>query len=56
VPVAESAEIASYADDTSRIVIANAGHTYNAIHPLVHVPFELTTAAAVTARFISVYS
>jgi hypothetical protein len=37
-------------------VIANAGHTYNAIHPLVHVPFELTTAAALTARFISVYS
>jgi len=56
VDVSESAEIASYADDVSLVVIANAGHTYNAIHPLVHVPFELTTAAAVTARFISVYS
>jgi len=56
VPVSESAEIASYADDASHVVIANASHTYNAIHPLVHVPFDLTMAAAVTARFISVYS
>jgi hypothetical protein len=56
VPVGESAEIASYADDASHVIIANAGHTYNAIHPLVHVPYELTLAAAVTARFISVYS
>lgn len=56
VPVAESAEIAAYAADASRMIIANASHTYNAIHPLVHVPVELTMAAAVTARFISVYS
>jgi pimeloyl-ACP methyl ester carboxylesterase len=56
VNVSESAEIAAYADDASRVVIANAGHTYNAIHPLVHVPFELTMAAALTARFINVYS
>ena len=56
VPVGESAEIASYADDASRVVIANASHTYNAIHPLVNIPAELTMAAAITARFISVYS
>ena len=56
VPFAESAEIASYARDASRVVIANAGHTYNAIHPLVTVPFELSVAATVTARFVSVYA
>ena len=56
VPIAESLEIESYARDASRIVIANAGHTYNAIHPLIHIPFELSLAAAVTSRFIGVYS
>jgi len=56
VPVGESAEIESYARDASRVVIAKASHTYNAIHPLVNVPFELSMAAAVTARFVSVYS
>ena len=56
VPVAESAEIESYAGDASRVVIANASHSYNAIHPLVNIPLELTMAAALTARFVSVYS
>jgi pimeloyl-ACP methyl ester carboxylesterase len=56
VPVAESAEIESYALDASRVVIAKASHTYNAIHPLINVPFELSMAAALTARFVSVYS
>ena len=56
VPIAESSEIASYARDASRVVIANASHTYNAIHPLVNVPFELSMAAALTARFVSVYA
>jgi pimeloyl-ACP methyl ester carboxylesterase len=56
VPVDESGEIASYAQDASRVIIANAGHTFNAIHPLVNVPFALTMAATLTARFISVYS
>ena len=56
VPVEESAEIASYAQDASRVIIANAGHTLNAIHPLVNVPFALTMAATLTARFVSVYS
>ena len=56
VPVAESGEIAAYAQDASRVVIANASHTYNAIHPLINVPFELSMAAALTARFVSVYA
>ena len=56
VPIAESLEIESYARDASRVVIANASHSYNAIHPLVHVPFELSLAAAVTSRFIGVYA
>ncbi|HSY50611.1 MAG TPA: alpha/beta fold hydrolase [Thermoanaerobaculia bacterium] len=56
VPVDESAEIESYAGNASRVVIAKASHTYNAIHPLIHVPFELSMAAALTARFVSVYA
>lgn len=56
VPVAESLEIESYARDATRVVIANAGHTYNAIHPLIHVPFALSMAAAVTSRFVGVYA
>jgi Lysophospholipase len=56
VPIEESSEIVSYARDASRVVIGKASHSYNAIHPLVHVPFELSMAAAVTARFISVYA
>ena len=31
-------------------------HTFNAIHPLVHVPSELNLAAEVTAHFIGVYA
>jgi uncharacterized protein len=56
VTVGESAEIESYAGNASRAVIAKASHTYNAIHPLVNIPFELSMAAALTARFISVYA
>jgi uncharacterized protein len=56
VPVGESLEIASRARDASRLVIGGAGHTYNAIHPLVHVPRELELAAAVTARFLTAYA
>ncbi|HXH39536.1 MAG TPA: alpha/beta fold hydrolase [Thermoanaerobaculia bacterium] len=56
VPLEESSQIESYAQDASRVVIARASHTYNAIHPLVHVPFELSMAAALTARFVSVYA
>lgn len=56
VPPAASEEIAAVAPDASRVMIQNAGHTYNAIHPLVTVPRELMLAADVTARFIGAYS
>lgn len=56
VPAAESQEIAARARDASRLVVGGASHTYNAIHPLVHVPFELSMAAEVTARFIAAYA
>lgn len=56
VPVAESEVIASHAADVSRAVIANASHTYNAIHPLIDVPFALSMAAELTAHFITAYA
>ncbi len=56
VPVAELAAIASRASDASRAVIANASHTYNAIHPLVDVPFALSMAAELTAHFVIAYA
>ncbi len=56
VPVGESAEIAAAAPDVSRLIISTATHTYNAIHPLIHVPRELVLAADVTARFVGAYS
>jgi pimeloyl-ACP methyl ester carboxylesterase len=55
VPPAESRQIAAYARDAALISIASATHTFNAIHPLVNVPPELSLAAAVTARFVNVY-
>ncbi|HSP16742.1 MAG TPA: alpha/beta fold hydrolase [Thermoanaerobaculia bacterium] len=56
VPLVESREIAARAPDSSLLVIEAASHTYNAIHPLVHVPRELEYAAAVTAHFINAYA
>ncbi len=56
VPVAESVVIASRAADASRAVIANASHTYDAIHPLVDVPFALSMAAELTAHFVVAYA
>ncbi len=56
VPVSESFDIAAQYFDSSHMVIAHASHTYNAIHPLVHVPKELRLAATVTARFIAAYA
>ncbi|HYR30206.1 MAG TPA: alpha/beta fold hydrolase [Thermoanaerobaculia bacterium] len=38
--------------DSSLVVIDRAGHTFNAIHPLVHVPFELIMAAELSAHFV----
>jgi uncharacterized protein len=56
VPVSESFEIAQQQVVAAHMVIANASHTYNAIHPLVHVPKELRLAAIVTARFMASYA
>ena len=56
VPVSNSVEIAAAALDVSRVVIETASHTYNAIHPLVHVPRELILAADLTVRFVGAYA
>lgn len=56
VPVSESFDITRQHTDCAHLVIANASHTYNAIHPLVHVPKELRLAAIVTARFMAAYA
>jgi uncharacterized protein len=56
VPMHESRQIVERATDASLLVIDAASHTYNAIHPLVHVPRELEYASAVSAHFAGVYS
>jgi len=56
VPVDEAHQLYGAAPDASIAVIARASHTYNAIHPLVHVPHELSMATMITARFINGYS
>ena len=38
------------------VIIEEASHTYNAIHPLVHVPVALSMAALITGHFISAYA
>ena len=53
VPPDEGRLLATAARDASLVILGNASHTYNAIHPLVHVPFELVLAAEVSAHFIS---
>jgi uncharacterized protein len=52
VSVEEGKLLASRASDASLVVIERAGHTFNAIHPLVHVPFELVVAAEISAHFV----
>ena len=52
VPVEEGRLIASRNARASLVVIGRASHTYNAIHPLVDVPFALSLAAEVSAHFI----
>ena len=42
--------------DVSKMIIDSATHTYNAIHPLVHVPPELALAAEVAAHFCNAYA
>jgi alpha-beta hydrolase superfamily lysophospholipase len=56
VPVMESELITDRAPEASRAVIAHAGHTYNAIHPLIDVPFALSMAAELTAHFVTAYA
>ncbi len=56
VPLRESQEIVTRARDSSLMVIEGASHTYNAIHPLLHVPRELEYAAAVSAHFVNAYA
>lgn len=56
VPVSEGHQIAEQGRDASLAVIGAASHTYNAIHPLVHVPFELSLAAEIALRFIAAYA
>jgi alpha-beta hydrolase superfamily lysophospholipase len=55
VPASEAIEIATRARDASLMTIANASHTYNAIHPLVTVPLALSTATHVTSHFVRSY-
>ncbi|HWW60942.1 MAG TPA: alpha/beta hydrolase, partial [Thermoanaerobaculia bacterium] len=55
VPVAEANVIASKAKDASVTIIERASHTYNAIHPLVHVPFALSLATELSAHFVNAY-
>jgi len=56
VPVSEGRLLASRGFESSLLVIERASHTFNAIHPLVHVPFELLLAAEVTAHFINAHA
>ncbi|HEY0158543.1 MAG TPA: alpha/beta fold hydrolase [Thermoanaerobaculia bacterium] len=51
VPAEEGRELASSNEGASFLLIERASHTFNAIHPLVHVPFELVIAAESTAHF-----
>jgi pimeloyl-ACP methyl ester carboxylesterase len=51
VPVDEGRGLAESNDGASFLMIERASHTFNAIHPLVHVPFELVVAAESTAHF-----
>jgi dienelactone hydrolase len=51
----ESEEIAAQVTDVSHLVLGNATHTWNASHPLLTLPVELTMAAEISARFIGAY-
>lgn len=56
VPPEESREIVSRARDASLLLIGGASHTFNTIHPLVHVSPALEFAALVSAHFAAAYS
>lgn len=56
VPVTEAHDIARRSQDATLMIVERASHTYNAIHPLVTVPFALSIAAHVTAHFVHAYA
>jgi pimeloyl-ACP methyl ester carboxylesterase len=56
VPVAEGRLIAERSPLSSLVVIQRASHTFNSIHPLVHVPFALVAASEVSAHFLNAYA
>ncbi|HEX7421669.1 MAG TPA: alpha/beta hydrolase [Thermoanaerobaculia bacterium] len=56
VPADDSRAIVAKATDSSLLTIEGASHTFNAIHPLVHVPRALELAAVVSSHFIAAYS
>lgn len=56
VPLSDLHDIAGAASDASVMSISTASHTYNAIHPLVHVPKELSLAAIVSEHFVTAYA
>jgi dienelactone hydrolase len=56
VPADEGRSLASSTGLGSLCVIETASHTFNAIHPLVHVPFELSLAAEVSAHFVHAWA
>lgn len=56
VSVEEGRAVAARSAQSSLVVIHRASHTFNAIHPLVHVPFELIAASEVSAHFINAYA
>lgn len=55
VPLDDAKTIVGCARDASMMVIPEASHTFNAIHPLVNVPRELRLACDVTTRFVEAY-
>ena len=56
VPVEEGRLIASRANEPALVIIERAGHTYNAVHPLANVPFELVIAGEVSAHFVGAHA
>jgi uncharacterized protein len=56
VPVSEGRSLAALTQDASLLVIEQAGHTFNAIHPLIHVPGELIVVAETTAHFFNAHA
>ena len=55
VPPDESRAIVSRVRDASLMIIDGASHTFNAIHPLIHVPRSLEFAALVSVHFVAAY-